>query len=217
MTDTPEPLNTSTPEPLPEMTRHEASFHASVAGNRAAAEAAKQGTDPAHTAALGNAAAGGRQFGALLIPLPCAYSALAVPAMGRLCETHGTELSGLQNRALFIAAFAHPAEAHRLACIQADAAAVTALIALADQVALDLLYDEVIEAASLYCMEAFARLHGVKKPSPPTPETSPEPVAPIPAMPEMGSEIATANSATSPAPPPTTEVAPAGSSVSSIP
>lgn len=54
---------TPTESPLPEMSRHEASWHELVAGMRAADIARQQGCDPAATAALATATAGPRQIG----------------------------------------------------------------------------------------------------------------------------------------------------------
>jgi len=52
-----------TPSTLPEMSRHEASWHEHVAGMRAADHARHEGGDPAATAALATATAGTRQIG----------------------------------------------------------------------------------------------------------------------------------------------------------
>lgn len=217
MTDpTPQSINPSIPETLPPMSRQEATFHASVAGVRASAEASKQGNDPAHSAAIGTAAVGGKVIGGLTLPLPCAYSALAVPALGALLEQHSRQITGLQSDCLFILAFAAPEEVYRLACVQRDESACEALIARADQVAITLLHRDTIDEASAWCMEAFARLNGVKKPQSPEATPPPQPLNPSTHQPlsppasESGSE--TRSSAASP-PAPTTAAVPAGSPV----
>jgi hypothetical protein len=155
---------------LPEMTRTEASFHASVAGARAAREAEALGNDPAHVTALGTAAVGGVEIHGVPFALPSAYSALAVPAISELMAKHGITLMQLRSDCLFLLAFQKPREVYRLAVTQADAAAAKTLVALADRIALALETRERIDEAVAWCMDAFRRLNGVKKPSTPAAE-----------------------------------------------
>lgn len=181
MTELPDPSLPTTDQgqrtnDLPEMTRQEASFHASAAGVRAAKEAEAQGCDPSHALALGAGATGGKVIHGVTLPLPCAYSALAVPALSGLLEKYKATVSGLQSDCLFIASFARPKEVYQAAVIQADADAVKYLLSLADEIALELLHRDHIDAAVAWCMEAFQRLNGVKKPpvaATPDPVTSP--------------------------------------------
>ena len=208
----PQHLNPLTPESLPEMSRREATFHASVAGVRAATEAGKQGSDPAHIEALGTAAIGGREIHGITLPLPCAYSALSVPALSALLERHSQVITGLQSDCLFIAAFAYPQQVYGLTCVQRDATAVEALLSLANQIAITLLHREHIDTASAWCLEAFARLNGVKKPSSPE-ATSPPPSHPYPQTPASESASETKSSVDSPPALPTA-VGPVGSPAS---
>lgn len=159
-------------QPLPAMSRQEASFHASTAGVRAAKAAEAQGCDPAAAFALGAGATGGKVINGVGLPLPSAYSALSVPAIAALLEKHSQTISGIRNDCLFIAAFAKPKEVYQLAVVQADAEAAKALVDLADELAIALLTRDHIDAAAAWCMDAFHRLNGVKKPSA---ETAPDP------------------------------------------
>lgn len=169
-------------EPVfPEMTRNEASFHASVAGARVAREAEALGNDPAHVAALGTAAVGGKTIRGIALALPSAYSALAVPALSELFAREDIVLMQIRSDCLFIAAFHAPRDVYRLAVTQADAAAAKELLALADRIALTLETREAIDEAVAWCLDAFKRLNGVKKPSgdetaaaPPPPSASTE-------------------------------------------
>ncbi len=187
----------SIPAPPPEMTRLEASFHASVAGARAAEEARAQGCDPARADALGLAACGGRSIGGLVLPLPGAYSALSIPRLGRLFELHGIVITGIQSDCAFVAAFAHPERVYRLAAVQADQSAAEELVGLADETALALMTRERIDEAVDWCREAFERLNGVKKPSPAPEATAPEPKASPTVSPPVGAVTAQAGSSSS--------------------
>jgi len=157
------------------MTRTEASFHASVAGARAAHAAKQSGGDPAHATALGTAAVGGKDIHGVRFTLPSAYSALAVPAITELMERHGIRIMQMQSDGLFLAAFHAPREVYRLAVVQADAEAAKKLVALANDIVLTLDTREAIDEAVAWCLDAFQRLNGVKKPSAPAPEAPPDP------------------------------------------
>ena len=212
MTDSTTPiLDAPIDTTLMPMTRQEATFHASVAGVRASTEAGQIGNDPAHTAAIGNAAVGGKVIGGLTLPLPCAYSALSVPALGALLEQHSRQVTGLQSDCLFILAFAAPEEVYRLACVQRDESACEALITRAEEVAIALLHRDTIDEASAWCMEAFARLNGVKKPSSAASAPPPPPLNPAPPRALESESVSETRSSAVSQPAPTTAADPAGS------
>lgn len=157
----------------PPMGHTEASFHIATAGVRAAREAAAEGNDPAHVEALAETAAGGKVIGGIPFHRPSIRSAFAVQGMAKLFDADNVSVT--HNSGLFLLCFADAAYAHRHACVGKAQQDKEALLTAAEELMLALDSPENIEAATEFCQEAFARLHGVKKPSAMTTMTSPPP------------------------------------------
>jgi hypothetical protein len=171
--------------PLPEMTRREASWHASLAEKRAevahrqgqgnaADEQTRAAEAGAHALAEHAADAGAIAVKGIAFARPSAYSVFAVQNVEKLFAEDA--LLPLEQDALLMLCFASPLQAYVLSKPPGDKAA---LRQRAIDLALALDDADTIATVKAWCLEQFALLNGVKKPSSPAPAT-PAAGAPMP-------------------------------------